>query len=139
MLWAVTGHTAAEIVALRGDPDAPTMGLTSWRGEVVRKGDVAVAETQARRRAMTMAEWAERLDAFLSSPPSRCRTLFSCRSADDSRSGRCLWKLPSAPAAARRTGLSGLDHPGQAEQSFQRHRLTDAGRACLDAAVGDAG
>ena len=44
MLWAVTGHTAAEIVALRSDPDAPTMGLTSWRGEVVRKGDVAVAK-----------------------------------------------------------------------------------------------
>ena len=89
MLWAVTGHTAAEIVALRSDPDAPTMGLTSWRGTVVRKGDVAVAknyldrgeikdldqivtmyldyaETQARRRrTMTMAEWAERLDAFL--------------------------------------------------------------------------
>lgn len=89
MLWAVTGHTAAEIVALRSDPDAPTMGLTSWRGEVVRKGDVAVAknyldrdeikdldqivtmyldyaETQARRRrTMTMAQWAERLDAFL--------------------------------------------------------------------------
>ncbi|ERK60817.1 toxin-antitoxin system, toxin component, Fic family [Propionibacterium acidifaciens F0233] len=89
MLWAVTGHTAAEIVALRSDPDAPVMGLTSWRGEVMRKGDVAVAkkyldrdetkdldqivtmyldyaETQARRRrTMTMAQWAERLDAFL--------------------------------------------------------------------------
>lgn len=44
MLWAVTGHTAAEIVALRSDPDAPAMGLTSWRGAVVRKGDVAVAK-----------------------------------------------------------------------------------------------
>lgn len=87
MLWAVTGHTAAEIVALRSDPGAPVMGLTSWRGEVVRKGAVAkkyldrdeikdldqivtmyldYAETQARRRrTMTMAQWAERLDAFL--------------------------------------------------------------------------
>lgn len=86
MLWAVTGHTAAEIVALRSDP---TMGLTSWKGAVVRKGDVVVAknyldrdeikdldrivtmyldyaEDQARRRnSMTMAQWAERLDAFL--------------------------------------------------------------------------
>lgn len=50
MLWAVTGHTAAEIVALRSDPDAPAMGLTSWRGAVVRKSDVAVAKNYPRPR-----------------------------------------------------------------------------------------
>ncbi|QIM15460.1 virulence RhuM family protein [Leucobacter insecticola] len=89
MLWAVTGHTAAEIVKLRSDPVAPNMGLTSWSGDVVRKGDVVTAknylaseeiteldrivtmyldyaEDQAKRRqAMTMADWADRLDAFL--------------------------------------------------------------------------
>jgi len=66
------------------------MGLTSWKGSVVRKGDVGTAknylkadeveelnrivvmyldyaEDQAkRRRAVTMAEWADKLDAFLS-------------------------------------------------------------------------
>lgn len=89
MLWAVTGHTAAEIVNLRSDPSAANMGLTSWSGTVVRKADVSVAknylaseeikeldlivtmyldyaELQAKtRRAMTMEDWAERLDAFL--------------------------------------------------------------------------
>lgn len=89
MLWAVTGQTAAEIVSLRSDPVAANMGLTSWSGTVVRRGDVTVAknylngdeiaeldlivtmyldyaELQARnRRAMTMSDWAERLDAFL--------------------------------------------------------------------------
>lgn len=89
MLWAVTGHTAAEIISVRSDPSAVNMGLTSWSGTVVRKGDVSIAknylnadevaeldlivtmyldyaELQAKnRRAMTMAEWAERLDAFL--------------------------------------------------------------------------
>lgn len=89
MLWAVTGHTAAEIIAARANPDVQNMGLTSWKGGVVRKGDVGTsknylnaeevdelnrivtmyldfAEDQARRRApVTMVMWAEKLDAFL--------------------------------------------------------------------------
>ena len=89
MLWAVTGQTAAEIIAARANPDAQNMGLTSWKGCVVRKGDVGTsknylnaeevdelnrivtmyldfAEDQARRRAtVTMVMWAEKLDAFL--------------------------------------------------------------------------
>ncbi|MCW1842180.1 virulence RhuM family protein [Prosthecomicrobium hirschii] len=90
MLWAVTGKTAAELIEDRSDPSAPNMGLTSWKGSVVRKGDVGTAknylkaeeveelnrivvmyldyaEDQAkRRRPVAMAEWADKLDAFLS-------------------------------------------------------------------------
>ena len=89
MHWAVTGHTAAEIIASRADASRTDMGLTTWKGARVRKDDVAVAknylseqelselnrivtmyldyaEDQARnRRPMTMADWATRLDAFL--------------------------------------------------------------------------
>lgn len=32
MHYAVTGHTAAEIVQGRSDPSKPNMGLTSWKG-----------------------------------------------------------------------------------------------------------
>ncbi len=39
MLWAVTGHTAAEIVKLSSDPAAANMGLTSWSGSVVQSSD----------------------------------------------------------------------------------------------------
>ena len=90
MLWAVTGKTAAELIEDRSNPDVPNMGLTSWKGSVVRKGDVGTAknylnsdeieelnrivvmyldyaEDQAKiRRTVTMAEWDEKLDAFLS-------------------------------------------------------------------------
>ncbi|MXW41273.1 MAG: virulence RhuM family protein [Synechococcus sp. SB0668_bin_15] len=90
MLWAVTGKTAAELIEDRSDPAAPNMGLTSWKGSIVRKGDVGTAknylkaeeveelnrivvmyldyaEDQAqRRRPVTMAEWGDKLDAFLS-------------------------------------------------------------------------
>lgn len=90
MLWAITGNTAAELIERRSDPDAPNMGLTSWKGSVVRKGDVGTAKNYlkadeveelnrivvmyldyaedqaARRRPVTMAEWADKLDAFLS-------------------------------------------------------------------------
>lgn len=87
--WAITGHTAPELIAERADAAKPNMGLTSWKGAKVRKGDVTVAknylthqevsdlnrivtmyldyaEDQAKRKkAMYMADWAERLDAFL--------------------------------------------------------------------------
>jgi hypothetical protein len=87
--WAVHGHTAAELIAERADPQAPNMGLTSHKGAKVRKGDVVVAknylnedelkalnrivtmyldyaEDQAKQqRVMHMAEWKDKLDGFL--------------------------------------------------------------------------
>jgi hypothetical protein len=89
MLWAVTGQTAAELIVTRADPSQPNMGVTSWKGGIVRKGDIGTAknylkaeeieelnrivtmyldyaEDQAKRRsAVTMAQWADKLDAFL--------------------------------------------------------------------------
>lgn len=44
LLYAVTKHTAAELVLSRADADLPNMGLTAWKGAVVRKGDVIVAK-----------------------------------------------------------------------------------------------
>jgi hypothetical protein len=44
MLWAVTGHTAAELITMRSDPDKFNMGVTSFRGSVVRKGDIGTAK-----------------------------------------------------------------------------------------------
>ena len=44
LLYAATGHTAAELVVQRSDPDKPNMGLTNWPGVVVRKADVIVAK-----------------------------------------------------------------------------------------------
>jgi hypothetical protein len=90
--WAVTGKTAAEIIAGRADASKPSMGLTTWKhaptGKIL-KSDVSVAknymiereikelerivsmyldyaENQAERQiAMKMADWAQKLDAFL--------------------------------------------------------------------------
>ncbi len=87
--FAATGKTAPEIIQERADHARPNMGLQSWKGKVVRKGDVTVAknylddreidelnrivvmfldyaEDQSRRRAsIHMAEWPKKLDAFL--------------------------------------------------------------------------
>jgi hypothetical protein len=87
--WATSGHTAAEIIAERADASQPNMGLTSWKGARVRKGDVTVAknylneteikklnriitmyldyaEMQAeRKQPVYMREWKEKLDSFL--------------------------------------------------------------------------
>jgi hypothetical protein len=90
--WAVTGKTAAEIIADRADSSKPSMGLTTWKnapsGKIL-KGDIGTAknyliekeikdlerivsmyldyaELQATRQIpMKMADWVERLNAFL--------------------------------------------------------------------------
>lgn len=87
--WAITGRTAAEIIAERADATKPNMGLTTWKGAKVRRADVTVAknylnadeirslnrivtmyldyaEEQAeRRRPLYMRDWRAKLDAFL--------------------------------------------------------------------------
>jgi len=87
--FACTGLTAAELIHLRADASQPHMGLTSYKGEEVRKADVTVAknyliqdevselnrvvsmwldfaEDQARRRQQVfLRDWQEKLDQFL--------------------------------------------------------------------------
>ena len=89
MLWATTGKTAAELIENRSNSAVPNMGLTSWRGSIVRKQDVAIAknylnadeikdlneivtmyldyaERQARqRKTVSMKQWTDKLDGFL--------------------------------------------------------------------------
>ena len=89
MHWAITGHTAAEIIHTRADAAKSGMGLTNWRGAKIRKHDVAIAknylneqelaalnnlveqylvfaEGQAMRRApMHMRDWVTKLHGFL--------------------------------------------------------------------------
>jgi hypothetical protein len=43
-IYAATGHTAAEIVRGRADAGKANMGLTSYKGGRVRKGDVGIAK-----------------------------------------------------------------------------------------------
>jgi hypothetical protein len=87
--WAITGHTAAELIAERANAGKPNMGLTTWKGKKVRQVDVSVAknyleedelkslnrivtmyldyaEDQAERhQPMYMKDWIKKLDAFL--------------------------------------------------------------------------
>ena len=48
--FAATGRTAAELIAERADASRPNMGLTSWHGGQVRKGDVTVAKNYLREK-----------------------------------------------------------------------------------------
>jgi len=90
--WAITGQTAAEIIARRVDAGKPNLGLTTWKnapeGKIL-KSDTSVAknyltepemeglerivamyldyaENQAKRQIpMAMKDWVSKLDAFL--------------------------------------------------------------------------
>ena len=44
LFFAVTGHTAAELIVQRADCSAPNMNLLSFKGDRVRKADVVVAK-----------------------------------------------------------------------------------------------
>ncbi|MDX8386031.1 MAG: virulence RhuM family protein [Gallionella sp.] len=44
LLYAVTDLTAAELITQRADANAPNMNLMSWKGRVVRKGDITIAK-----------------------------------------------------------------------------------------------
>lgn len=88
--YACTHMTAAELIASRVDASKPDMGLTSYKGDEVRKTDVTIAknylrkdeikelnrivnmwldfaEDQAlRRKQVFLKDWADKLDQFLS-------------------------------------------------------------------------
>ncbi|WP_395300959.1 RhuM family protein [Enterobacter sp. ECC-175] len=87
--FACTGYTAAELIHQRADASQPHMGLTSYKGEDVRKSDVTTAknylsqdevselnrvvtmwldfaEDQAKRRKQVfLRDWQTKLDQFL--------------------------------------------------------------------------
>ena len=44
LLYAITHQTAAELIVARADASLPNMGLTTWKGSIVRKGDVVIAK-----------------------------------------------------------------------------------------------
>lgn len=44
LIFAVTGRTAAELITDRADPKKPNMGLTAWKGSIVRKQDIYTAK-----------------------------------------------------------------------------------------------
>lgn len=87
--YAVTGHTAAELILERADATKDNMGLTTWVAGRVRKSDVKVAKNYLnqeeitelnrlsvmlldfaedradRRKQTTMADWVTFIDQFL--------------------------------------------------------------------------
>lgn len=44
LLYAVTLQTAAELITSRANADLPNMGLTTWKGSIVRMQDITIAK-----------------------------------------------------------------------------------------------
>ena len=90
LIYGVTGMTAAELIVARADADQPNMALTSWKGGIVRRGDIYIsknyltadeldslnrlvsvflesAELRVKlRRDLTISYWRETVDRLLS-------------------------------------------------------------------------
>ena len=89
LLYAITGQTAAEIIINRANADSTNMGLTSWKGSIVRKQDIIIAKNYLKeneldslnrlvvifletaefraknRQGLTMDFWRENIDRIL--------------------------------------------------------------------------
>lgn len=44
LLYAITHKTAVELICERANAEELNMGLTNWKGDIVRKGDVIIAK-----------------------------------------------------------------------------------------------
>lgn len=151
MLWAVTGHTAPELIAGRADPALPNMGLTTWQGGRVRKQDVTVAknylsqdeiealdrivvmyldyaEDQAqRRRTLSMRDWEDKLDAFLQFNEREVLTHAGKLRADVAEK-LALERYESFDAARREAARLAADAEDMEELERAERQLADKGR-----------
>lgn len=50
--FAIHGHTAPELIQKRADATKENMGLTSWKGERIRKDDVTVIKNYLTEREL---------------------------------------------------------------------------------------
>ena len=71
LLYAVTHQTAAELIVARSDASLPNMGLTTWKGSIVRKGDVIIAKNYL--QAPEIDSLNRLVDIFLTSAEERVK------------------------------------------------------------------
>ena len=71
LLYAVTHKTAAELIVSRADASQPNMGLTTWKGSVVRKGDVVIAKNYLQNEEIDSLN--RLVDIFLTSAEERVK------------------------------------------------------------------
>ncbi len=71
LLYAVTHQTAAELIVSRADANQPNMGLTAWKGSIVRKGDVIIAKNYLQTEEIDSLN--RLVDIFLTSAEERVK------------------------------------------------------------------
>ena len=71
LLYAVTHQTAAELIVSRADANQPNMGLTTWKGSIVRKGDVIIAKNYLQNEEIDSLN--RLVDIFLTSAEERVK------------------------------------------------------------------
>ena len=71
LIYAVTHQTAAELIVARADAKKPNMGLTTWKGSVVRKGDIIVAKNYLQSEEIDSLN--RLVDIFLTSAEERVK------------------------------------------------------------------
>ena len=71
LLYAITHQTAAELIVTRADINKPNMGLTTWKGNIVRKGDVIIAKNYLQKEEID--DLNRLVDIFLTSAEMRVK------------------------------------------------------------------
>ena len=71
LLYAVTHQTAAELIVARADAQKPNMGLTTWKGNIVRKGNIIIAKNYLQNDEIDSLN--RLVDIFLTSAEERVK------------------------------------------------------------------
>lgn len=122
--WAITGMTAAEIVAKSADATRPNMGLTSWKqapaGKIL-KSDVSVAKnylTEAHIRELNRI-----VSAYLDLAENRAERGILMKMADWERFLNGFLDLSSYPVLEDKGRLSALEAKLKAEGEYEIFRV----------------
>lgn len=57
LLYAITQQTAAQLILSRADAGKENMGLTTWKGSIVRQQDITVAKNYLTHDELDTLNW----------------------------------------------------------------------------------
>lgn len=132
MFFAVTGHTAAELIVQRADAAQPNMSQTSWKGGRVRKGDVTVAKNYL--NAEELSDLNRIVSLFLDFAELRTRQRKDLRIADWQAYVNSFMTFSEQPLLE---GNGRMSHESMSAIVHERYEQFDAARRARETTEAD--
>ncbi|GAA4021628.1 virulence RhuM family protein [Actimicrobium antarcticum] len=132
LLYAVTQHTAAEIIVMRADPTQPNMALTAWKAGRVRKTDIVIAKNYLHSDEIDHLN--RMVSAFLEFAELRTRQRKELRMVDWRQYVDNFMQFNESPLLK---GAGRVSHEAMLDIVHERYAQFDGQRRKVDAAEAD--